>query len=609
MKRYLPYAGWLCLFFYNTLGGITHFRLEIMRPLALTLFLGLTPLLLYRRRRGQASDLDLDLIVYFFLATLGFWLFPDGLGRVMALYANTVLYLVLCLTAAVPPLLGAAPFTTFFARQSAPTAVWDTPLFKEINRRLTAFWAGLFALCALVTLAPHLWPGLGRPWLFYLVLPMALLGTGFQVNRWYPAQRRRQLGLSPGITAGPASLEEASPNPQITASVPKENTKMMAKFKAVAINGSPHEGFGNTSQMLGMLKDSLVQEGFDLEEIFLARHHIEYCAGCALCLEKGACWIRDDHRALAHKLLEADAVILASPVYFRNVTGQMKTFLDRSLGYGHRPRGTWKPGLAVCVSAGWGETLVAQYLAQTLRVFGAFALGQFTAIAVGPGGFVGRELVAARAADLARDLGRAARESRRFPASDQDLDYWHFMGGLVAENREFMKADYEHWQKLGILESFEAYIGQSRSEPAMDPELRQAHLQELMERQKNRSAAPSQATAAEPQSGQTVRELLEMMPGALNPDAAAGLTATYQFEVSGSENFTAHLRITNQQAVVHEGPADRPEVIIKTPAEVWLAVSRGELDGAQAFMTGKFKAEGDLGLLMKLNSLFSRKPS
>ena len=44
---------------------------------------------------------------------------------------------------------------------------------------------------------------------------------------------------------------------------------------------------------------------------------------------------------------------------------------------------------------------------------------------------------------------------------------------------------------------------------------------------------------------------------------------------------------------------------ITTPAAVWLAISRGELDGQQAFMSGKYKVEGDLSLLLKLKSLFS----
>jgi multimeric flavodoxin WrbA/putative sterol carrier protein len=406
---------------------------------------------------------------------------------------------------------------------------------------------------------------------------------------------------------------------EISTVVKKEEGRMSEKYKAVALNGSPHEGFGNTSQMLAMLREHLAGEGFGLEEIFLSQQHIEYCTGCAVCLEKGACWIRDDHKGVVKKLLDADAVILASPVYFRQVTAQMKTFLDRSLGYGHRPRGTWKPGLAVSVSAGWGETDVAHYLAHALRVYGAFAVGELTAISVGPGGFWGKEAVQARASDLARDLARAVKEGRRYPPTDQDLDFWHFIGGLVRENRDFMKADYEHWMKLGILDSFEAFVGQRRAPVTRKPEMREAWLKGLMARQREGGAgAAPQAAAANPGNPgnpsnpgnpgppQTALELLKAMPGALNREAAAGLTATYQFEVSGAENFTAYLHIENGTATFQEGPAPHADAVVKTPADVWLAIAKGELNGVTAFMTGKFKVEGNMGLLMKMNDLFKK---
>ena len=74
-----------------------------------------------------------------------------------------------------------------------------------------------------------------------------------------------------------------------------------------------------------------------------------------------------------------------------------------------------------------------------------------------------------------------------------------------------------------------------------------------------------------------------MMPGALNPAEAQGLTAIYQFDVSGSENFSAHLVIADGQATFHEGPADHPNLTIKTPADVWLAIARKELDGSTAY--------------------------
>lgn len=379
---------------------------------------------------------------------------------------------------------------------------------------------------------------------------------------------------------------------------------MSEHYQVVAINGSPHEGFGNTSQMLAMLGQNLSREGLELEEIFLSQHQIGFCTGCATCLETGACWVRDDYKSVVRSVLKADAVILASPVYFFNVTAQMKTFLDRSLGYGHRPRGDWKPGLTLSVSAGHGETWVADYLGQVLRAFGAFPVGKFTAIAVGPGEFLGRETVEARAADLARDLARAVKEGRRYPPTDQDLSYWHFMSNLIKENREFMVADYEHWQETGLFKSFEAYVGQTRSRQLPDM---QTHLPRPRTRQKLTGAPAPPPKAESPSAGPgSARELLEMMPGALNPSAAEGLTATYQFEVSGSETFTAHLVIADKKASFFEGSADHPNITIITPAEVWLAISRGELDGTQAFLSGQFRIKGDLGLLIKLKTLFIR---
>lgn len=379
---------------------------------------------------------------------------------------------------------------------------------------------------------------------------------------------------------------------------------MPSKYKITAVNGSPHEGFGNTAMLVAMLREHLTQDDMDVEEILINQRQIRHCAGCAVCIEKGSCWIKDDYKQIAQNVLEADAVILASPVYFLNVTAQMKTFIDRSLGFGHRPRGTWKPGLAVSVSAGMGETWVSDYLASLLRVFGAYPVGRLTAIGIGPGGFLGKELVEERAKDLARDLARAIREKRRFPATDQDLRYWHFMAHLVRENRDFMRADHEHWEKHGFYESFEEYVGQRITPTDRDPEMRKEWIRDLIRRQSESTShdgAPGSSDSAKPG---TARELLEHMPRALNREAAKGMRAVYQFEVSGGEQFDAYIEIDDGSARFSEGRIGGAQVTIRTPAEVWLAIARGELDGASAFMSGKYTAEGDLTLLMKLKSLF-----
>jgi multimeric flavodoxin WrbA/putative sterol carrier protein len=328
-------------------------------------------------------------------------------------------------------------------------------------------------------------------------------------------------------------------------------------------------------------------------------------------MEKGKCWIEDDYRRIVKHLLAADGIVLASPVYFLHVTGQMKTFLDRSLAFGHKPRSTWKPGMAISVSAGYGESHTADYLASLLRVYGAFSIGTLTAMATAPGEFLGKDVVEARAADLAADLARAIREKRRYPATDRDLQFYQFMGNLVASNKDsVMKHDYKHWQENGLFNGFEHYIQQSITSLPDNSEVRDAWIKEMIAKQRMEKRAKGDEVRGEkgrsgPHTVKSCKELLEIMPLGFNSSAASGLEAIYQFEVNGDENFVAHLKIANGSCTYHEGPADSPSVIIKTPGEVWLAIARGELDGQQAFMGGKYKVEGDLSLLMRLSSLFS----
>lgn len=254
------------------------------------------------------------------------------------------------------------------------------------------------------------------------------------------------------------------------------------KPKIVAVNGSPNRHGGNTGQILQMLEKTLIDQGFEMETICLAEQKIWFCAGCGVCLEneQGRCWINDDHRAIVENLLAADGIILASPVFIMSVTGQMKVFLDRSLGIGHKPRPTWKPGLVVCVSGGMAESDVANYLSHpALKIFGAYPVGQLTAIGIRPGEFLGRADVEARAQDLSLDLCKAVKDKRRFPATDKDLYFYHFMGNLVKEGKDFMKGDYTYWQKHGLYEGFETYVNQCYSRIDMDKNFRDAAMKKV----------------------------------------------------------------------------------------------------------------------------------
>lgn len=606
-------------------GEVSGFRPQVMRPLCLALALVLIPAGLAAIRRRLWSDIHLTLAAYPLLAGLAWWATPQSAQAFSRAGAGMGVYLLLALAVSLPRLWGRPPFTTFFARQSTPKAFWDTDVFRTINSHMTWTWCGLFVVCAglagLPALAPAALGGTATRVTLTTILPMVLmLGLGAPFNRWYPAHYQRRLGITP--VTGPAGQENIAPNPPAPpaapAPLPKEET-MSQRPVVAALNASPHAGMGNTGQMIEMLRPGLEAEGLDLKVINLHGKEIEHCIGCGFCMERGACWIDDDHKGVAQELVNADALVLGSPVYFYHVTGQMKTFLDRSLAYGHKPRGSWKPGLALSVTARVGETEVAEYLAKMLRVYGAFSIGTFTALATKPGEFLGKETVEARAADLARDLARAVREKRRYPVTGGDYIYWLFMRELVADNKDgVMRDDYAHWEKKGLTAGFEAYAQQEYTRLEHDDSVRQAWIKQLIAERKAgkrpgarpeppaQPAAPAApaAPAGGAQAARTCRELLQMMPLGFRAEAGQGLDVVYQFEVSGGEEFTAHLRIAEGKCTYHDGPAAKADVVVKTPAQVWLDIAQGRLDGQGAFMSGKYKVEGNILLLMRLKDLF-----
>lgn len=383
---------------------------------------------------------------------------------------------------------------------------------------------------------------------------------------------------------------------------------MDGKYKVVAINGSPHRAVGNTSVMIRMISEGLSREGIEVEEIFIADKKIEYCIGCGVCLEKQKCWRQDEHEEITDKLLAADGIILGSPVYFMHVTAQMKTFIDRSLSFGHKPRSTWKPGVAVCVSAGLADSETARYLESILRPFGAFSVGSLTAIATSPGAFLGKDLLETRAADLAGIFAKAIKEKRCYPATGDDLRFYLFMKELVTREKDFMVGDYKHWQESGIIDGFEAYMKQHFEKPYYKPDVRKTWISNVIREEKGKGDKALLHNVADvyagPNAAKTCLELIRMMPLGFHPEAASGLNSVIQFEITGSEEFTAHLIIGNGRCSFHEGNAQQPDVIVKSPADVWLSISKGELDGQTAFLSGQYRVEGNISLLMKLRDMF-----
>jgi putative sterol carrier protein len=111
----------------------------------------------------------------------------------------------------------------------------------------------------------------------------------------------------------------------------------------------------------------------------------------------------------------------------------------------------------------------------------------------------------------------------------------------------------------------------------------------------------------------SLRQTIEGMTLTFNAEAAGGLTAVIQFNITrstdaqgrtGDKPGNYYLTIANGTCQFHVGMADNPTLIITTPADVWLKISRGELSGQDGLMQGLYQANGDLSLLLKMNILF-----
>ena len=105
-------------------------------------------------------------------------------------------------------------------------------------------------------------------------------------------------------------------------------------MKVVAFNGSARKD-GNTAILIQKVFYELEQEGIETELIQFAGKAIHGCTGCRTCFKtkNNRCVIEDDPvNECIVKMINADGIILASPVYFSDITSEMKAFIDRA-GY------------------------------------------------------------------------------------------------------------------------------------------------------------------------------------------------------------------------------------------------------------------------------------
>ena len=102
--------------------------------------------------------------------------------------------------------------------------------------------------------------------------------------------------------------------------------------KILILSSSPRRG-GNSDTLCNEFMRGAIESGNEAEKVFLRDKTIHYCTGCSTCSLHGKpCPQKDDAAEIIEKMVAADVIVMATPVYFYTMSAQMKTLIDRCCG-------------------------------------------------------------------------------------------------------------------------------------------------------------------------------------------------------------------------------------------------------------------------------------
>ena len=348
--------------------------------------------------------------------------------------------------------------------------------------------------------------------------------------------------------------------------------------KILAIQGSPRPKKSNTEILLQEFLKGARSQGAETETVYLKEKEIHSCVGCYTCWAKtpGVCIFKDDMPELLEKVKGCDIIVYATPLYNFNMTSLLKAFQERLLPlldphliktgetYRHPPRYEVNRKIVFISNCGFPEVSHFDGLRQVFR-------------------HIERNGGAPIIGELLMPAGELLKQEGMREKTQDVLQFAHRAGVEVIRDGKVSKETEMQIQKPLITPDELAEMANLWWD---------SHLEGI--------------TQGKPQDGkiEDMRLLLRGMAATFNSRAAGDLKATIQFEVTGNQTGNWFFSIENGKCTYNEGKADSPTLTVKTPSQIWLAIANKEIDGQQAFMEGKYTVQGDMGLLMRMKTLF-----
>jgi len=357
-------------------------------------------------------------------------------------------------------------------------------------------------------------------------------------------------------------------------------------MRVLALNSSPRGGGqSKTELMLKSLVQGMHEAGAEIEVVDLRKKRIKNCIGCFTCWTKtpGVCIHQDDMtKELFPKFLESDLVVYATPLYHFTLNATMKAFIERTLpilqpffpqasGETRHPLRREFPKAVFLSVAGFPEMSVFDQLSSWVH----FTFGD-RGILVAE---IYRPAAEAMAGSFFKDKAQDILDGTR-QAGREIVGSLKVSKETLARIVQDLTEDKELFGKIGNL-FWKTCVAEGITPKEFD----------------ERGFIPR------PDSVETFMTILSL---GFNPDGAGETRAVLQFNFSGEVEGACHFRIENRQIKAVSGPAEKSDLTIDTPFDLWMDIVTGKADGQQMFMAQEYKVSGDLSLLIGMSKMFGK---
>lgn len=222
-------------------------------------------------------------------------------------------------------------------------------------------------------------------------------------------------------------------------------------MKAVGYAGS-RSVFSKSICLGEKLKTVLREKNIEME-LYTARDNmVRECRGCGKCFDEGLCpQDREDSMGcIREKILEADLIVLLSPVYLNNVSGAMKTFLDRIGSWVHTLSLSGKIGIVVTVTDQSGQEFVTYYLQKVLSQMGCNVVGEYKVVALE--GLEQEEVIER----IVSDIVKVFSDQEQYKSTDDLEEIFQYMKArfVNTDMEQYKDESYEikYWYDSGMAE-------------------------------------------------------------------------------------------------------------------------------------------------------------